>query len=72
VIEITPAVGQSAHTSALKPISVISMSSVAEPRQRVCEVMTYGTDVKPVIELDMDNVKVTNNDLNTSVEQPEN
>jgi hypothetical protein len=48
------------------------MSVVAETFKTVIDVMTHGTDFKLVNFLHTDNANLTQKDLNTSMDEPEN
>jgi hypothetical protein len=67
----TPPYRHPALISALEPIQVITMPGVAETFKSVIKKMTHGTDFKQVNLLHANNVNLTHQDLNTSIDQPE-
>ena len=71
-IQSTPTQGHPARTSAFEPILVVTMPGVAETFKIVIDEMTYGTDFKLINLLQAENVNLTNVNLNTSIEEPEN
>jgi hypothetical protein len=74
LIEIpkTPPRGHPASTSALEPILVVIMPGVAETFKSVIEETTYPTDFKVINFLHTGKVNCTHEDLNTSLDKPEN
>jgi len=71
-IQTTLLHGHPAHISAHEPILVVTMPWVAETFKTVIDEMTHGTDFKLVNMLHPANAYLTHEDLNTSVDQPEN
>jgi len=71
-IQTTPPHGDPAHVSALEPILAVTMPRVAETFKTVTNEMTHGADFKLVNLLHTKNANVTNEDLNNSIDQPEN
>jgi len=71
-IQITPPHGHPALISAHKPILVVTMPRVAETFKTVIDEMTHGTDFKLVNFLHAKNVSLTYEDLNNSIDAPEN
>jgi len=71
-IQSTPPHGHPALISALEPILVVTMPRVAETFKSVIDEMTHGTDFKLVNLLHADNANVTHEDLNTSIDEPDN
>jgi len=71
-IQTTPPHGYSALGSALKPILVVTMPGVAENFKTVIDEITHGTDSKLVNLLHDKNVQFTDEDQNTSIDEPEN
>jgi SNF2 family DNA or RNA helicase len=59
-------------TSALEPILVVTMPGVAETFKSVIDEMTFATDIKLINLLHVENVNLTHEDLNTSLDEPEN
>jgi len=70
-IQTTPALGHPAVTSALEPITVITMAGVAETLKSVIVEMTYGTGFKLVNLSQVGNANLTHKDLNMSSDEPE-
>ena len=64
--------GHPALTSALEPILVVTMPAIAEMFNSVIDEMTYATDFKLINLLRTENVNLTHENLNTSLDQPEN
>jgi len=58
--------------SAHEPILVVTMPGVAETFKTVIDEMTRGTDFKLVNLLHPENANLTHEDLNTSIDEPEN
>jgi len=71
-IQTTPPHGHPALISAHEPILVVTMPGVAETFKTVIDEMTHGTDFKPVNLLHTENANLTHEDLNTSIDEPEN
>jgi hypothetical protein len=71
-IQSTPPHGHPALISALEPILVVTMPGVAETFKSVIDEMTFGTDFKLVNLLHAENANLTHEDLNTSIDEPEN
>jgi SNF2 family DNA or RNA helicase len=71
-IQTPPPHGHPALVSALKPILVVTMPGVAETFNTVIDEMTHGTDFKLVNLLHAKNASLTHEDLNTSIDEPEN
>ena len=71
-IQTTPLQGHPVLSSALGPILVVTMPGVAETFKSVIDEMTFATDIKLIDSLPAENVNLTNNDLNTSLDKPEN
>jgi len=71
-IQSTPPHGHPALISALEPILVVTMPGVAETFKSVIEEMTHGTNFKLVNLLHAANTYLTHQDLNTSIDKPEN
>ena len=67
----TPPQGHPALTLALESILVVTMPGVAETFKIVIDEMTYGTDFKLMNLLHVENVDLTHEDLNTSIDEPE-
>ena len=68
----TPPQGHPALTSALDPILVVTMPGVAEMFKSVIDEMTFATHFKLINLLHAENVNLTHEDLNTSLDEPEN
>jgi len=71
-IQSTPPHGHPALISALEPILVVTMPGVSETFKSVINEMTCGTDFKHVNLLHAKNANLTHEDLNTSIDEPEN
>jgi len=71
-IQTTPLQGHPVLSSALGPILVVTMPRVAETFKSVIEEMTFATDIKLIVSLPAENVNLTDDDLNTSLDKPEN
>jgi hypothetical protein len=71
-IQSTPPHGHAALISALEPILVVTMPGVAETFKSVIDEMTFGTDFKLVNLLLAENANLTQEDLNTSIDEQEN
>jgi len=70
-IQSTPPQGYPALISGLEPILVITMPGVVETFKSVIDEMTHGTDSKLVNLLHAESVNLTHEDLNTSIDKPE-
>jgi hypothetical protein len=71
-IQKSPPHGHPALTSALEPILVVTMPGVAATCNSVIGKITFATDFKLIKLLHADNVNLTNEDLNTGLDEPEN
>jgi hypothetical protein len=71
-IQTTPHHGHPALLSAHEPILVATMPGVAETFKTVIDEMTHGTDFKLANMLHPKNATLTHEDLNTSLDAPEN
>jgi len=71
-IQTTPPHGHPAHVSALEPILVVTMPGVAETFKTIIDEMTNGTEFKLVNLLHHENANLTHEDLNTSIDEPQN
>jgi len=71
-IQTTPPHGDRAPTLAHEPILLVKMPGVAETITTVIDEMTHGTDFQLVNLLLAENVNLTHEDLNTSIDEPEN
>jgi len=71
-IQSTPPQGHPALTSAFESILVIILPGVAETFKSVINKMTYGTDFILINLLHAENANLTHEDLNTSIDKPEN
>jgi len=71
-IQTTPLHRHPALVSALEPILVVTMPGVAETFKTVIDEMTHGTDFKLVNLLHAENANLTHQNLNTSIDKPEN
>jgi len=71
-IQTTPPHGHSALISAHEPLLVVTMPGVAETFKTVIDEMTHGTDFKLVNLLHAETANLTHEDLNTSIDEPEN
>jgi len=70
-IQSTPPQGYPALTSAVEPILVVTMPGVAQMMNSVINDMTYGTTFKLINLLNAENGNLTQEDLNTSIDEPE-
>jgi len=71
-IQTSPPDGHPALISAHEPILVVTMPRVAETFKTVIDEMTQGTDFKLVNLLHTKNANLTHEDLNPSIDEPEN
>jgi len=71
-IQTTPPHGHPALVSALEQILVVTMPGVEETIKTVIDKMTNGTEFKLVNSLQAENANLTHEDLNTSIDEPEN
>jgi SNF2 family DNA or RNA helicase len=71
-IQTTPPHEHPALISAHKPILELTMHGVAETFKTVIDEMTHGTDFNLVDLLHAENTNLTLEDLNTSIDEPEN
>jgi hypothetical protein len=71
-IQSTPLQGHPALSSAFEPSLVVTMPGVAEMFKSVIDEMTYGTDFKLINFLNTENTNLTHEDLNTTIDEPEN
>jgi hypothetical protein len=71
-IQKAPPHGHPAVTSAREPILVVAMPGVAEMFKSVINEMTFATDMKLINLLHTEHVNLTQKDLNTSLDEPEN
>jgi hypothetical protein len=71
-IQTTPPHWNPALISAHEPILVVTMPGVAETFKTVINEMTHGTNFKLVNSLHAESANLTHEDLNTSIEEPEN
>jgi len=71
-IQTTPPHGHQVLVSALEPILVVTMPGVAETFKTVIDEKTHGTEFKLVDLLHAENANLTPEDLNTSIDEPEN
>jgi len=71
-IQSTPPHIRPALIPAVEPILVVRMPGVAETFKSVNNVMTFGTEFKLVKLLPAENANLTHEDLNTSIDKPEN
>jgi hypothetical protein len=71
-IQSTPPQGHPSLTSAFEPILVLTIRGVAERFKSVIDKMTHGTDFKLINLLHEENANLTHEDLNTSINAPEN
>ena len=71
-IQTTPSHGDPALISAHEPILVVTMPGVAETFKTVIDEMTHGTDFELVNLLLAENANLTDEDLNTSIDEPVN
>ena len=70
-IQAIPPHGHALHISAHEPILGVTMPGVEETFKTVIDEMTYGTDFKLVNWLPAINANLTDEDLNTSIDEPE-
>jgi len=70
-IQSTPPHGDPALISALEPILVVTMPRVAETFKSVINEMTHGINFKLANLLHTKNANLTQEDLNTSIDEPE-
>jgi len=70
--QTTPPHREPALISAHEPILVVTMPRVAETFMTIINEMRYGTDFKLVNLLLAENANITQNDLNTTIDEPEN
>jgi len=71
-IQSPPPQGHPAPASASEPILLVTMPGVAETFKSVSNELTYRTDFKPFNLLQALNWNLTHEDLNTSIDEPEN
>jgi len=71
-IQSTPLHGDAALIPALEPFLVVTMPGVAETFKSIIDKITHGTDSKHVNILQAENVNLNHEDLNTSIDEPEN
>ena len=71
-IQTTPPQGHTPLTSTLEPILMVTMPRVAETLQSIIDEITYGNDFKLIKLFHMENGNHSHNDLNTSIDEPEN
>jgi hypothetical protein len=71
-IQTTPPHGHPALVLALDPILVVIMPGVAETFKTAIDEMTHGTDFTLVNLLHAENANHTHEDLNTTIDEPEN
>ena len=71
-IQTTPPHGYPAFISAHEPILVVIMRRVAETFKTDIDETTHGTDLKLVNSLHPENAYLTHEDLNTSIDEPDN
>jgi len=71
-IQSTPPHRDPALISAHEPILVVTMPGVAETFKSVIDEMTHGTDFKLVNLVHTENANLTQEYLNTSIDEPEN
>jgi hypothetical protein len=71
-IQSTPPHGHPALISALEAILVVTMPGVAETVKSDIDEMTKGNNIKLVHMLHVENANLTHEDLNTSIDAPEN
>jgi hypothetical protein len=70
-IPSTPLPGHPVLTSAVELILVVTMPGVAETLKSLIYQMTHGTDFKLMNLMHAENVHLTHEDLNTSIDEPE-
>jgi len=71
-IQSTALQGHPALTSAIEPIPVATMPGVGETFKSVIDDMTYGSNSKLINLCLTENTNLTHEDLNTSIDEPEN
>jgi hypothetical protein len=71
-IQITPSHRHPALVSAHEPMLVVTIPRVAETFKTVIDKITHGTDFKLVNMLHPELANITHEDLNTSIDEPEN
>jgi hypothetical protein len=71
-IHTTPPHGHPALISAHQPILVVTVPGVAETFKTVIDEMTHATDFKLVNLLHPENAHLIHEDMNTSIDEPEN
>ena len=71
-IQTTPSHRDTALISAHEPILVVTMPAVSETFKTVIDEMTHGTDFKLVNLLLAENANLTHEDLDSSIDEPEN
>jgi len=71
-IQSTTPRGDPALMSSLEPILEVTMPGVAETCKSVIDEMTHGTDFKLLNLLNAKNANPTHEDLNTSIDEPDN
>ena len=71
-IQSTPLQGHTALISSFEPILVVTMPGVAETFKSVIDEMTSGTNCKLINSLHTENAILTQENLKTSIEEPEN
>jgi hypothetical protein len=71
-IQTTPSHGNPALVSSIDPILVVTMPGVAETFMPVIDEMTHATEFKLVNLLHAENANLNHQDLNTSIDEPEN
>jgi hypothetical protein len=71
-MQTTPPHGHPSLESALEPILVVTIPGVAETLKTVIEGMKHETKFKLVTLLHAENANHTHDDLNTSIDKPEN
>jgi len=71
-IQSAPPVEHTVFTSALEPILVVTMPGVEEKFTSAINDMTHWTNLNLVNLFDAENVNLAHEDLNTSIDEPEN
>jgi len=71
-VQTTQPHGHPSLGSALEPILMVRMSGVAETFKTVIDKMTHGTNFNQVNILYAENANLTDENLNTSIDEPEN
>jgi hypothetical protein len=71
-VQTTPPHGHPPCILAHEPILVVTMRGVAETFNTVIDKMTHGTNFKLVNLLHAENANLTHENLNTSIDEPEN